>query len=129
MSDLWFFGAQDMWASGGWDSPDPLDSGTPTWTWDVEFSASADQSTYARSSINTYVGLGDCYVKSGIVAYRTSNPGSGDTVHAVGQSDPDGVADNMFDQSVDSVTFGWLVGASGSYDICNGRINMEIWGI
>ncbi|HKS81897.1 MAG TPA: hypothetical protein VJR23_10375 [Candidatus Acidoferrales bacterium] len=125
MSDLWFLGNEDMWATGGWTSPDPVLQGNSSWTWDVEFSTSPSQWTYARSSINSFLDLGDGYVFSGIVSYRTRNADGSDTDHPIGQGTQNGVADFMNDMAVDDVTFGFGIGSNG--DIFMANINMEIW--
>jgi len=72
-----------------------------------------------------FFGADDAWIFSGIVAYRTRNSEGVDTVHPVGQTGHDGVADFMNDQSVDSVTFGWGVG--GDTFRFDANINMEVW--
>jgi hypothetical protein len=126
MSDLWFIGNADPWATGGWTSPDPVTQGNTSWTWDVEFETSQNQFTYARTSINSFVeiGGGSAWVGSGIVSYRTKDANGIETVHAVGKTDPNGVVDFINDVGVDDVTFGWLIEGD---NMCFGKINMEIW--
>lgn len=125
MSDLWFLGNADPWASGGGSGPDPVTQGS-SWTWDVEFETGQTQWTYARASLNSFIeiGGGSAWVISGIVSYRTRGANGTDTLHPVGQADPDGVVDFMNDMSVDDVTFGWTIEGD---NWCKGKINMEIW--
>jgi hypothetical protein len=130
MSDLWFWGNEDMWSTGE-DSPDPVIQGDTTWTWDVEFITNSTQTTYARASVNSLSALGSGYMFSGIVSYRTRNADGTDTPHPVGQTEPsgffnNGVTDVISDVAVDDVLFGWGVGASGG-SVFTANINMEIW--
>ena len=126
MSDLWFLGNADPWGEYGFSGPDPVTTGSSGWTWDLEFTTSTSQWTYARSSLNSFalIGGGDGWVVSGIVQYRTRDAHGVDTVHPVGQSDPDGVVDFINDGGVDSVTFGWTLDAD---NFCKGKINFEVW--
>lgn len=125
MSDLWFFGHADPWARNGFQGPDPplADS---SWSWDVEFETGLRYSTYARASLNTFAEFGNdsAWITSGIISYRTRDAQGVDTLHPVGQSDPNGLVDFIHDMGVDDVTFGWTLGADNS---CQGKINMEIW--
>ena len=125
MTDLWFVASADPSAQNGGSGPDPITPGDTSWTWDVEFTTASSQWTYGRSSMNSFVDInGDAWVLSGIVEYRTRGADGVDTVHAVGQANPDGVVDYMLDSAVDSVTFGWTIHGDG---FCEGRVNMEIW--
>jgi hypothetical protein len=125
MSDLWFLGNADPWGDNGFSGPDPVTIGSG-WTWDLEFTTSTSQWTYARSSLNSFIliGGGTGWVISGIVQYRTRDARGVDTVHSVGQSDPDGVVDFINDTGVDSVTFGWTLDGD---NFCKGKINFEVW--
>jgi hypothetical protein len=126
MSDLWFLGSANPWGDNGFSGPDPITTGDTSWTWDLEFTTSSTQWTYARSSLNSFslIGGGSGWVLSGIVQYRTRGSNGADTIHPVGQSNPDGVVDFMNDKSVDSVTFGWTLEGD---NYCQGRINFEVW--
>ena len=128
MTDLWFAGCANPYSYGGSFSPDPVTQANTTWTWDVEFESSSSQTTYARASLSQFVIVngGSAYAFSGIVSYRTRGSDGIDTTHHVGKgkSTPDGVADYMWDTSVDDVTFGW--GIEGDWT-CIASINMEIW--
>lgn len=126
MSDLWFFGSADPWGQGGFSGPDPVTQGSSGWTWDVEFETTQNQSTYARTSLNrfTLIGGGTGWCLSGIVSYRTRDSNGVDVDHPVGQSNADGLADNMFDFGVDDVTFGWTLEGD---NYCDADLNMEIW--
>src|ERR1700752_4957561 len=107
MSDLWFIGSANPWGQGGFQGPDPVTPSSSGWTWDLEFTTTSSQWTYARSSLNSFalIGGGSGWVVSGIVEYRTRNSSQVDVVHNVGQTDPDGVVDFINDHSVVSVTF------------------------
>jgi hypothetical protein len=100
-------------------------TGDTSWTWDLEFGPVAG-SLYARASLNTFanIGGGSGWCGGGIVEYRTRNQGGSDTVHPVGQSGQDGYVDFAWDNDVVSVTFGWIVEGD---NLCQGRLNMEIW--
>jgi hypothetical protein len=126
MSDLWFLGNADPSAWNGGEGPDPVTPGDTGWTWDLEFITNSNQWTYARTSLNSFanIGGGSGYVDSGIVQYRTRDSKGVDSVHPVGQSGPNGLADFMNDMGVDSVTFGWTIGAD---NYCHANINMEVW--
>jgi hypothetical protein len=67
---------------------------------------------------------GTASVGGGIVEYRTRNENGSDAVHAVGQSAPDGIAAYIWDNNVDSVTFGWRIEGD---NYCNGRLDFEVW--
>jgi hypothetical protein len=127
MSSLWFIGHADPSETGHWHSPDPVTAGDAHWTWDIEFTTSNSQWTYARSSVNSFALIdGDtAWIFSGIVAYRTRSSHGVDTVHKVGASGPDGVVDFMNDHGVDSVTFGWGIG--GDTDYFSANVNFEVW--
>jgi hypothetical protein len=125
MAVPWFNGSADPSAWGGGESPDPVTSGDTSWTWDVELDTGASP-VYARSALTTFaIPEGDwAWLQAGIVAYQTQNPDGSTTTHNVGRSNQDGTVDWMWDVNVNSVTFGWLIGA-GSF--CQGGLNMEIW--
>jgi hypothetical protein len=125
MSVPWYAGNADSQASGGGQSPDPVTSGDPSWTWDVEFDP-VGGSLYARASLTflSIIGGGTAWSGGGIVSYRTRNPDGSDTLHAVGQSGVDGIVDYIWDSNVDAVTFGWLIEGD---NFCWSRLNMEIW--
>lgn len=125
MSTPWYAGYADSKATGGGSSPDPVTTGDASWTWDVEFDP-VNQSLYARASLNFFsnIGGGSAWAGGGIVQYRTRNGDGSDTVHPVGQSGHDGIADYMWDSNVDSVTFGWLIEGD---DIVTSNLNLEIW--
>ncbi len=127
MSGPWYAGNIDASAMFGGQSPDPVTTADSSWTWDVEFSP-VQGSLYARASINTFGEMsgGSNYFGGGVVQYRTRNKNGKDTVHAVGPSDPngDGYVNMIWDQNVDSVTFGWFIGGD---NYCWGRLNMELW--
>lgn len=124
MSDIWFMGSFDEFASGGFLSPDPVIDGTAGWTWDVQFTTDSTQMTYARTSINSLTLFGDGYAFSGIVSYKTLNSDGSDTLHSVGSSNADGIVDFISDTSVVDVTFGWGVGGG---DFLKANFNCEIW--
>ncbi len=62
---------------------------------------------------------------SGVVEYRTVDSSGRRTVHPVGQSGANGLADYVWDTHVSSVTFGWLVEGD---NFRRSKINMEIRG-
>lgn len=126
MSVPWYAGSFYATAMFGGQSPDPVTTADQSWTWDLEFSP-VKSSLYARASLNTFgiVGGGSNMSGCGIVEYRTRNKNGKDTVHHVGNSDPDGYVDFMWDTNVDSVTFGWIIQGD---NYCWGRLNMEVWG-
>jgi len=125
MSDLWFLSSADPWGDNGFMGPDPVTIADTGWTWDLEFRTSPSQWTYARTSLNSFILVGgEGWVISGIVQYRTRDSKGVDTVHLVGQSDPDGVVDFINDTGVDSVTFGWTLEGDSW---CKGKLNMEVW--
>ena len=123
----WFVNNADPSASYGGEGPDPVTLGDTSWTWDVEFDPSSSL-IYAKTSLITFANLDANWglVVSGIVAYRTRNADGSDATHLVGQSNPNGTADWVADTNVDSVTFGWLIGAGGTF--CQAGIVMEVWG-
>lgn len=125
MSTPLFAGSAEPWGSGGFTSPDPVTTANPSWTWDLEFDPVAG-SLYARSTLNSFaiIGGGSGWCGGGIVEYRTRNQDGSDTVHSVGQSADDGYVDLIWDNNVDSVTFGWILEGD---NYCDGRLNMEIW--
>ena len=127
MTDLWYFGSARPRAWFGWDSPDPVTAGDSSWTWDVEFATTPEQTTYARTSLSSFSNIGgdSGWIFSGIVEYRTRGADGVDTIHPVGQGKPDGLAAFMTDSAVDSVTFGWGIGSDD--DIVGATVNMEIW--
>ena len=124
MSTPWFASHADPKATGGGASPDPVTEANTNWTWDVEFDP-VSQSVYARASLCNFTNIGgdSGSVSGGIVQYRTRKNGV-DTIHHVGLSGHDGIADFMWDSNVDSVTFGWMIEGD---DIVEGGINFEIW--
>lgn len=125
MTELFFWGFADSWADNGGQSPDPVTANDTSWTWDVEFSPDFSQMTYARTSINSFAGIGgDAWAFSGIVAYRTRGADGTDTNHPIGQNASNGVADYVADWGVDDVTFGWGIEGDG---VCYANVNMEIW--
>ncbi len=131
MSDPVFAGWDLQWASGGFESPDPVVQGDQGWTWEVEL---APANVYARTSLSFYANLG--YVNlvgdysssafSGIVSYTTRNDDGTDTQHSVGQAAAggNGVTPFVWDTNVDSVTFGWGILGEGW---CSATFNLEIW--
>jgi hypothetical protein len=140
MSDLWFAGCEDVSSVGGGDSPDPVSwplGGTIgwnlSWSWNLVFSTDSNQSTYARTSLNSITDLGGGYVFSGIIRYVTQNPDGSFVDHPVGLSNPGGVVDCMWDSAVVAVTFGWGIGGSaggGPFSVAGifaANINMEVW--
>jgi hypothetical protein len=127
MSDLWYWGSIYAAAVGGFESPDPPPLGDTSWTWDVEYYSDIQQTTYARTSLNSVVNYGGGYFNSGIVAYTTRNLFGVDQPHPVGQSVANGVVDFISDSGVVDVTFGWSVGADGGFDLVSADVNMEIW--
>lgn len=125
MSTPWLAGSTEPWSSGGDASPDPVTTANTSWTWDWEFPPVAG-SFYARISLNTFsiIGGGSGWCGGGIVEYSTRNPDGSDTVHSVGQSGDDGYVDFVWDNNVNSVTFGWIVEGD---NYCQGRLNIEGW--
>lgn len=125
MSDLWFWGSEDLPYVANWESPDPVNMSSPTWTWSIPFVTDSSQTTYARTSVNSVV-LDGGYIFSGIVSYEKQNPdGSTDWIMS-GWSGANGVADFISDTGVLCVVFGWGIGSSWN-GLAWGRINMEVW--
>lgn len=112
-------------AWNGGAGPDPITTGDTSWTWDAEFDPVAG-SLYARSCLGTFsnIGGGSGWILSGVIEYRTRNQDGSDTLHPVGQSDPDGMVAIAWDNNVDSVTFGWTIEGD---NVCESRVNLEIW--
>jgi len=134
MSDLFVANSADFWAWGGWDSPDPVTVGTPSFSWTLRWEADSNKLTYARTSVNTVMDLGGGYVFSGIVRYVTQNADGTFTFHNVGATNPSGffdggVTDFIWDVAVFDLTFGWGIGSSGGFvsGTFAANINMEIW--
>lgn len=124
MSPPSHLGWADSWSTGGAEGPDRATTGDASWTWDVEFDPSPEP-IYARSSIDGFGAVGGSSAGIGVVEYRTVDSSGRQTVHPVGQSGANGVADYVWDTNVSCVTFGWLVEGD---DIRRSRINMEIRG-
>ncbi len=122
MTSLWFLGSADPQAIRAYPAPFEYTS----WTWDVEFATSSGQSTYARTSVNTFAIIGGVihWIFSGIASYQTRDADGVETLHLVGQSTANGVADFIYETGVIEVTFGWGIGAD---NLSQANINMEIW--
>jgi len=127
MADLWFWGNYDAWAANGGATPDPVVGGDTTVTWDCEFVTSSDQTTYARTSINSLTDLGGGFFRSGIVSYTTRDAAGVDHPQLVGQSDPDGLVDFISDVSVVGVTFGIVISSNSNPGLFTAHSNYEIW--
>jgi hypothetical protein len=127
MSDLWFAGNQDRISFFGGDSPDPVNPlADPTWTWQVSYSPDINQTTYARTSVNTILDAGGGYVFSGINRYQKQNSdGSTDWV-VPGAANANGVADFIWDTGVFAVVFAFGIGSSGGATF-EADINLEVW--
>jgi hypothetical protein len=125
MSTPWYAGYADSQASNGGQSPDPVTTSDSSWTWDLEFGP-VSGSLYARASLNTLsiIGGGTAWSGGGVVEYRTRNQDGSDNVHNVGQGAVDGYVDYIWDNNVDSVTFGWIIEGD---NFCWSRINLEVW--
>ena len=69
-------------------------TGDASWTWDVELDPSPEP-IYARSSIDSFAAIGDgsSWAGCGVVEYQTIDSNGRQTVHPVGRSYADGVAD------------------------------------
>ena len=108
--------------SGG-ESPAPVTEGMPTWTFDVPLSASADQWTYARTSISTFWETDIAWIFSGIVQYQK---GSGNDINTnpLGSGSNFGTFPFVCDQNVCEVTFGWGQGGGSNQ---GASIIFEIW--
>ena len=115
MADLWFWGNYDAWAANGGATPDPVVGGD------------SDQTTYARTSINSLTDLGGGFFRSGIVSYTTRDAAGVDHPQLVGQSDPDGLVDFISDVSVVGVTFGIVISSNSNPGLFTAHSNYEIW--